>query len=499
MSNTESLKNSATLSQVSTILLSDLREEVFFANLSSFVKTESKEDQVEIYLIYNDESTRLIARDGEVVEGAQIIKKGMGASGYVARTKRIYFSNSVSSDPIFSTGNINDLVKSELILPILIDGNVLATIHLQSFDSEKKFSEKDASNIKDFLNLNMIALNNMNLYLMAKNLNKELLGKSENSENENHAKISTADSLTKIEMVGQDPELLKAISVARKAASQDVPLLIIGESGVGKRLLASKVHSIGKRSKCAYRIVECGVQNESSLEVALFGSGDFAGSLEQANGGTVILSDIHQLSMNLQTKVLDFLTRGVIQRVGSTEEVKLNVRLIVTSHRNLLRMVSEKKFRDDLFYRLATIQIELSPLSKRGEDVKILANHYLNYGKTEKKYLTNNALESLLGHDWEGNILELRNAMERTYVLTEGKYVDEVFIGHFGQEEQKQKTAAESTFEPVSLQDIEKKHICKTLEYLAGNKTRAAKSLGITVKTLYNKLHSYNLIETSNS
>ncbi|MCB9091889.1 MAG: sigma-54-dependent Fis family transcriptional regulator [Halobacteriovoraceae bacterium] len=499
-------KHSSNLSQISTLLLSDLRENVFFAHLSKYIKDFTGEDSVEINLVYNDDSTQLIARDGESLADSPIKNRGEGACGYVTKIKRIYYSNSVKRDPVFASDMRDAKIEAEMIIPVSVEGKILATIHIQSFDAGKKYDDGFASSVKNLLNELSVPLQNINLYLMAKFLNKELLGKIK--QQAEGVEVRSEDSVNvakeRIELIGHDTQLLQSLSLAKRVATQDIPVLIEGEAGVGKRLLAKKVHHLSDRHNSPFYIIECGTMNEVSLEKEIFGDDNAKGVLEVANHGTIVLNEVSELSIRLQSKILEFMTTGKIKKGSNLESIGLNVRIVATSQKSLKDLVAQKSFRDDLFYRLATVQIFLPALRERGDDIKILANHFLNLGKTEKKFLTAVALEELKTSSWSGNIIELRNAMERTYALSDGKYISKIEFSDFdilgrNEERQDQRIQDEKReFEPSTLADLEKRHICKTLEHLGGNKTRAAKSLGITVKTLYNKLHSYGLIAKTN-
>ncbi len=478
-------------SALEALLLSELKEEVFFPELSKHLHLMTG-DCVEIHLCFNDESTQLIARDGICIQGSDVQARGMGPAGYVAKTKRFYYSNNVSRDPVFSSVSRAAHINSELIVPVNLTDKVIATIHIQSSDADKKFSEQDALSIMEFLNDIKTPLTNVNLYLMAKYLNQELLLKVKNqtpSLETNNAEVE------RVEMIGKHPDFLKSLSMASRVAAQDIPVLIQGETGVGKRLLGKKIHTMSQRKHSSFRVIECATLNDESLEKEIFGCLDRKGSLELGNNGTVLFNEIGLLSPKLQAMVFNFLTTGMIARVGSEKDINLNVRVIATSKRPLIGYVNENKLREDLYYRLATVQIDLPSLRQRGEDVKLIANHFLNNNKSEKKFLTAGAMDQLLDFAWESNVIELRNAMERTYALTDGKFVEKIEMNGFSKPEKKEEVITrEPAFEPISISEIEKRHICKTLEFHGGNKTRAAKSLGVTVKTLYNKLHSYGLV-----
>ena len=175
----------------------------------------------------------------------------------------------------------------------------------------------------------------------------------------------------------------------------------------------------------------------------------------------------------------------------------MNIRFIATAKKRLKREAQEKRFREDLYYRLSTVTITLPGLIERKEDIKLLADYYLNLEKSQRKSISTKVLAELTNHAWSANVTELRNIMERSYMLTDGKVVESIDLlqsSDFDREIVVEKVAS-TEYQEVTLFDLEKAHILKTLEHLNGNKTRAAKSLGITVKTLYNKLHSYGIFD----
>ena len=181
--------------------------------------------------------------------------------------------------------------------------------------------------------------------------------------------------------------------------------------------------------------------------------------------------------------------------VDTEEKIALNVRIIATSKVCLKDMVESGSFKEDLYYRLNTVALKIPALKERQEDIKVMAEFFLNHGKVEKKVLTSGAIEKLSSYFWPGNAHELKNIMERTYILTDGQYIEASHLPEFAVEVKVEKVEVKDVYQEVTLFDLEKKHIIDTLDHLGGNKTRAAKTLGITVKTLYNKLHSYGLIE----
>jgi DNA-binding NtrC family response regulator len=489
---TASIQNE--LATLSTVLLSNLDEVVFFSKLSGHVQEVMKEHKVLGFEVLSDGSTRLVAESGKALSNGKLLNKGQGLAGYVARMKRAYYSNSVKRDPIASTGLRDEEVEAELCMPIMIDGSVIGTINIQSSKKDRNFSEADMAIINDILTALEAPIRNMHLYLMAKNLNRELLSKIEAKEKElsKRGDIQVTKGFEdNSQMIGVSKNFLDIVQTSKKIATQDFPVLLEGNHGVGKKILARKIHSWSAR-KGAVVVASCSAMNEAQLDREIFSS---KGLMVQANGGTLILDDIGSTSAQIQTKLLRALVAGEMITVDTEEKVSLNVRLIATSKVSIKDLVEAGTFKEDLFYRLNTVALKIPALKERQEDIKVMAEFFLNQGKNEKKVLTSGAIEKLSNYFWPGNAHELKNVMERTYILTDGQYIEASHLPEFAQEVKVEKVEVKAQYQEVTLFDLEKKHIIDTLDHLSGNKTRAAKALGITVKTLYNKLHSYGLIE----
>jgi Nif-specific regulatory protein len=482
------------LATLSTVLLSNLDEVVFFSKLSGFIYDLMGEYKVMAFEAVADGSTTLIAENGQALSSSKTLNKGQGLSGYVARMKRAYYSNSVKRDPIASTGIREEAVEAELCVPVMIDGSVIGTINVQSLKKDRNFNDADIASINEVLNQLQSPIRNMHLYLMAKNLNRELLSRIEAKEKElsNRVEIQVSRSFEdNSQMIGLSKNFLDIVQTAKKISSQDFPVLLEGAHGVGKKILARKIHNwSGRKGGCV--VASCSALNESQMDRELFGS---KGLLVQANGGTIIIDDIGATTLNIQTKLLRALISGEMITSDTEEKIALNVRVIATSKISLKNLVEDGKFKEELFYRLNTIALRIPSLKERHDDIKVMAEHFLNHGKSEKKVLTSGAIEKLVSYFWPGNAHELKNIMERTHILTDGQYIEADHLPEFAVEVKVEKVEAPVRYVELTLFDLEKKHIVDTLGHLSGNKTRAAKALGITVKTLYNKLHSYGLIE----
>lgn len=483
------------LATLSTVLLSNLDEVVFFTKLSGFIQDQMKEHKVLGFEVLSDGSTRLISENGMALSSAKLLNKGQGLSGYVARMKRAYYSNSVKRDPIASTGIREEIVEAELCVPVMIDGTVIGTLNIQSIKKDRNFTEADLAVVNDILKELQSPIRNMHLYLMAKNLNRELMTRIEAKEKELSKRVDIQVSShfeDNSQMIGLSKNFLEIVQMAKKVAPQDFPILLEGAHGVGKKILAKKIHAYsGRKGGCV--IASCSALNEAQLDREIFGS---KGLMVQANGGTLIIDDIGSTTLNIQTKLLRALVAGEMIAVDTEEKIALNVRLIAVSKSPLKDMVEAGSFKEDLFYRLNTVAFRIPALKERQDDIKVMAEFFLNSGKSEAKVLTSGAIEKLTSYFWPGNAHELKNIMERTYILTDGQYIEASHLPEFAQEVKVEKVEAPVKFNESTLFDLEKKHIIDTLDHLGGNKTRAAKALGITVKTLYNKLHSYGLIET---
>ena len=485
------------VSTLSTQLLSNLDETIFFSLLSGFVGDHFGEYKVQAFEAFSDGSTLLMSENGQSVANGIMYKPGQALSGYVVRTKRAYYSNS-KRDPLLATTQRDDVVECELCVPIISHGSVLGTIHVQSTDEQRKFSEKDVEEILDLLDELETPINNMRLYLIAKNLNRELESKIKQKEQELSQRgpsiSGNTNKMEEVELVGHSPVFVEVMNTAERVAKEDFPILIGGEAGTGKKLLARKIHLMSDRKENECITVHCAAINEKQLELELFGMTQRPGALARANGGTVILDSVEELPERVQNKLLRFLVSGEFFALDSNTPVNLNVRIISISKSDLRQVVEEGQFNSDLMYRLNIMNIKMPSLRDRREDIKILSESFINNSKNpENKVLTTKAIERLSGYNWPGNIHELRNLMERTAILVGDQFIDESHLPDLEVEAEAPVEIVEE-FTEMSLHDLERVHICKTLDHLGGNKTRAAKSLGITVKTLYNKLHSYGLV-----
>ena len=310
-----------------------------------------------------------------------------------------------------------------------------------------------------------------------------------------------------VEIIGRSPSVLALLSVVEKVAPTTATVLIQGESGTGKELIAKLLHQKSPRAKNAYVTVNCGALQESLLESELFGHerGSFTGAVQQKMGlceiaheGTLFLDEIGEMAPAIQAKLLRFLQEGEFYRIGGKRPISVSVRIISASNKDLEKCILEAQFREDLFYRLNTITLRMPPLRKRQEDIPLLVDHFLNdprilaNGKSPK-IPSSESMKILVNYSWPGNIRELQNTMERLNILVEGPVIQP---DDLPSNVRRTHSPSDSSLYQVDmpLHAVEKNHILRALDYYRGNKTKTAQVLGITIKTLYNKLHRYGLI-----
>ena len=311
------------------------------------------------------------------------------------------------------------------------------------------------------------------------------------------------------EMIGTSPAMQRVYDLLSRIADSDVSVLVMGETGTGKELVARAIHRQSKRVGQPFVAINCSAVPESLLESELFGhtKGAFTdargarkGLFQQANGGTLFLDEIGDMPVALQPKLLRVLQERAVRPVGSDQEFPIDVRVIAATHRELEAMVEDRVFREDLYYRLNVVSVEMPPLRARGNDVLVLAQHYLREAarRSGKRVegISPEAAERLLSYPWPGNVRELVNCMERAVALTR---FDSITVEDLPAKVRDHKrtqvvVVAENDEELVSMDEVEHRYIAKVMEAVQGNKTRAAEVLGFDRKRLYRKLEKYGVI-----
>lgn len=297
------------------------------------------------------------------------------------------------------------------------------------------------------------------------------------------------------------------MKMVERVAPSNATVLVLGESGTGKELIANAIHEKSHRRNKPFVAINCGALRETLLESELFGheKGAFTGAYarkiglaEVANGGTLFLDEIGELTPGIQSKLLRFLQEGEIFRVGGKDPIKVDIRLISATNKELDKEVMKGNFREDLFYRINTIVVQSPPLRRRKEDIPALIEHFLTNSTSgflnRGRAMSEDAMKMMMKYDWPGNIRELQNVCERLQILSEGHMVMPGDLpDHIKNPDQK--IIMEDYDPTMTLHELEKRYIIKALNYFDGNKTQAAHALGITIKTLYNKLHEYGEFE----
>ena len=326
---------------------------------------------------------------------------------------------------------------------------------------------------------------------------------------ENDKLLSTITTILNVEtksslggnsdIIGQCNEIQDILKMVKTISPTDANVLILGENGTGKDLLAKEIHKQSKRAKKPFVHTDLGSISESLFESELFGHvkgaftdarDDRKGRLQEADGGTLFLDEIGNIPLTQQNKLLFALQNGSFIKVGSNQVIKFDARMICSTNENIYQRIAEKTFRQDLLYRINTIEIHLPPLRERGDDIILLANHFLKiYANRYHRKINGMSAafeKKLLSHHWPGNIRELQHAIERAVILTSGHVIrDDAFEPH---QRNFDNTLQANSFQ---IEDMEKQLVMKMLKKYNGSITDAAKELGITRQSLYRRMAKY--------
>ncbi len=313
-------------------------------------------------------------------------------------------------------------------------------------------------------------------------------------------------------MIGQSIGMLNVFHMIKQIAPYSTNVLITGETGTGKEMVAHAIHNLSPRKNKPFVVINCAGLVESLLESELFGHvkgaftgavRDKAGLFEVANEGTIFLDEIGELPLSLQAKLLRVLEYREIQRIGDTKTKKVNVRIIAATNVDLKAMVEEERYRKDLFFRLNSFCINIPPLRERKEDIPILCQHFISQLnrelKKEIKGVSQEVLDLFMQVPWEGNVRELRNVIERSYIMAKEDFITPDDIPSEYKEGMnpeppialEKETILEDT--PTTLAELEKRYIARVLKLTSGNRSKAAKILGVSRRSLYRKLKRYGL------
>ena len=332
--------------------------------------------------------------------------------------------------------------------------------------------------------------NNKILPLIAKAMEKATVAYSQQKA------VGKQDSFATV--IGRSPAIEEAVSLARKVAATDVPVLLTGETGTGKEVFAQSIHQHSSRSDKAFVAINCSSFSRDLLESEMFGhkAGSFTGALkdkkglfEEADNGTIFLDEIGEMAFVLQAKLLRILETGEYIKIGDTKPTRVNVRVVAATNRNLPEEITAGRFREDLFYRLSAFQIHLPPLRERAGDVRILAKAFVKDFSVRLARpvteITPAFLEALEQQPWKGNIRELRNVVERGMIVCDRQLTVQDLPFELQHKRSETTTQNHSEFE---LAAMEKRHIARVLQHTRGNKTEASRLLKIGLTTLYRKI-----------
>ena len=304
-------------------------------------------------------------------------------------------------------------------------------------------------------------------------------------------------------IIGKSKVMQTCVEWARKVAATDTTVLLLGETGTGKEVFAQAIHQESNRRKKNFVALNCAAFSKELLESEMFGhrAGAFTGAIrdkkglfEEAHGGTLFLDEVGEMALELQAKLLRVLETGELLRIGETKSIKVNVRIIAATNRDLSSEIEKGNFRSDLFYRLSVFQITLPPLRERKGDIRILAERFVSIyaAKSDKKirFLSPELVSVLEANPWKGNIRELKNVIERSVILADGDTLEVATLPYEIVHPEHRDGKVLSAF---ALASVEKLHIQKVLNYTQGNKAEAARLLEMGIATLYRKIDEYKL------
>ncbi len=518
------------LSEVSMKLQGLLETANFYQEVLNLIQKNFNYYSIQFWSAGTDGSATLRAQDGgayrEHLKTGYRLGSDDGITGHVIRSKKSYLTNDASHDSKFTSLSFPVHTKSQLCVPIIKDKEVIATLNIES-DENQAFNQDDVITLEAIASQVAVAITNHRLFEQTKNFNFKLRNAvTEKTEElrKAHERILEQQKLlqkenkvlktlvkkdqSKADIIGKSSAIQSIIAMVDKIAPTSATVLIQGESGTGKELIARRLHFKSDRASKPYITVNCGALQESLLESELFGheKGSFTGATQQkiglvetAENGTLFLDEIGEMSLGIQTKLLRFIQEGEFYRIGGKKTLRVNLRVISATNRDLEQEVKKNQFREDLFYRLNTITLRMPPLRKRKEDLNILINYFLlnsRFGGNQNqiKKIHQKVFDAFANYSWPGNIRELQNTIERMKILADNNEfkLEDVPLNI---RMPSQKNENPDFCATMPLEEVEKKHILRALAYNDGNKTKTAQGLGITIKTLYNKLHRYGVLK----
>ncbi len=402
----------------------------------------------------------------------------------VLSTGEAILTHDASKSPdLISDSVVLESIRSVIAAPLIVGQDVKGVIYLDSTTRTGLFTNRDLELLKAFAGVASLALSNATKF-------RELL--------ESYEALRT-DFELKSEFVGQSPKILEILNLIKKFAPSNLPVLITGESGTGKELAAKMLHKLSMR-KGELVSVNCAAIPSDLLEAELFGyrKGAFTGAtqakkglFEVADGGTLFLDEISELPIDLQAKLLRALQEHEIRPIGATKPIKVDVRIIAATNRDLKEEIKAGRFREDLYYRINVLRIDMPPLRERPEDIPLLVSHFIRkYGNGRIKGIERKAIIRLMRYHWPGNIRELENVIARAAVMASSELIRESDIQI---EELKTTKVRRSSGRIKTLEEMEREYVLEVLERCGWNKSKAARMLGITLRGLQYKLKRWGV------
>ncbi|MBI4765910.1 MAG: sigma-54-dependent Fis family transcriptional regulator [Deltaproteobacteria bacterium] len=419
-------------------------------------------------------------------------EKSYCQAGWVGQHRKSLIVNDVKDDPRHKqdieqvTGFVT---HSIMAAPVEYQGEILRTLEVLNPKDKSQFDNTDLVLVEALASQVAIAIRYCDSY---------------SKLNEENVELKKAIHLENT-IIGQSKAIREVIQLAEKVAPFEVTVLLTGESGTGKELVARLIHESSPRKEKPFIAVNCSALPENLIESELFGheKGAFTGAItnrkgkfEMASGGTLFLDEIGDMGFSVQAKILRVLETGIIERVGSNQLIRTNVRVIAATNKNLRLLLDEEKFREDLYYRLNEIHIEIPPLKERKSDIPLLANHFLNLFSSlfqkNIKGLSEEVLDLFMNHEWPGNIREMKNVIKASVILSDDPTI---LLGSLPDEIRRTKSQKVFLSKEIgSLEGLEKQHITKLLMENDWNKTKTAQILNISRPTLNAKIKQYGII-----
>jgi transcriptional regulator with GAF, ATPase, and Fis domain len=476
---------------LSTEMLRDTApEKLFAAMLEKLVEVTRAEKG--FVIVMQDGERHLAASHNVQNETMDITKVSDSILNQVVEHLQPLIVSDAASDSRFARAkSVVDLrLSSVMCVPMIYRKDLLGVIYLGNDSVTDLFTERDLALLKIYsaqcalvvfhaLQLNQLRLDN-------KNLRTQLQAASQG------------------EMIGTCPPMKQVFQVLKRVAPRDLSVLILGETGTGKELVAREVHRLSTRKDRGFVAINCGAIPENLLESELFGhkKGSFTGAVtdkvgkvEAANGGTLFLDEIGEMPMNLQVKLLRVLQERVIERVGDLEPRPVDIRVVAATHKDLQEMIREGRFREDLYYRLNEMSIPLPPLRERGEDIVVLGQYFLNlyreqYGSKPRGF-TNQALLAMKNYYWPGNVRELENRLKKAVIMSDRALLnpDDLGLQEGGKRDIKPLSEAE--------EDFKLEYIRRALDLNNWNKAQTARDLGIDARTVFRYIEKFKELDGS--